>query len=186
MALPRQIPTNGEHKEYKELKYDIYTFENNGVPCAMCYGGKRSKPDWRYRFDNTAKRTNYINNFIQERADIAEQNRVYKADKKAQEAEAFKGIRVGDIFHESGGWEQTNCTYYQLISLKGKTGTFRELHQTAVPGSESYMSEQRLPVKDSFYGDEIKARITGDRANTGYNKAYKTDPDQSHYCSWYA
>ncbi len=183
----RYIPENSTHLAYEDIKYNIYTYNKvDGTPVALYYGGRRKKPDQHYRYDNELIRQNAINTFVKGKREILEQRNNDKIAKKLQEDEAFKEIKVGDVFHQGGGYDQTNCSFYQLISLKGKTGTFRSIRQDSVDGTQSYMSEQRIPLKDDFIGKEMKLRITGDRIKPGYDRAYKCEPGQSFYCSWYA
>ncbi len=62
----------------------------------------------------------------------------------------YLGIKVGDIFHYSWGYEQTNANYFQVVSLKGtKQVIIREISYeiTETTGLDSYKVR---PIKDSF------------------------------------
>ena len=40
----------------------------------------------------------------------------------------YLGVKIGDIFHYSWGYEQTNCDYFQVVALKGtKQVVIREI-----------------------------------------------------------
>ena len=60
------------------------------------------------------------------------------------------GVKVGDIFSYSWGYEQTNINYFQVVGLKGKTQVIiREIayKTTETTGFESY---KVAPCKDKF------------------------------------
>ena len=174
---------------YDDIKYEVYTYENPAVDSyiAVMYGGKRTKRDWAYSFKNDDDRQNYINKQILMKYETFDAEKLRKAKAKETADNLFKDIKVGDVFVESGGYDQTNVYYYQLVQLKGKTGIFRPINKETVPGSEGHMSCNVLPVIDSFMGSvELKKRITGDRVKIGYYNAYKVAPGKENYCSWYA
>ena len=178
------------NKDAQKRDYDtghtIYTYKSDTGFIAIAFGGRRTKRDWGYRFDTNDKRQTYINTFMKERFEIAAAKVSAKAERKALMDAQFKDIKVGDIFCESGGYDQTNVYFYELVALKGKTGTFRNIQKEVVPGSEGMMSADVVPVPGAYTSDEYTKRIQGDRFKAGYYNAYKTDPAKSHYCSWYA
>ena len=62
----------------------------------------------------------------------------------------YLGVKVGDIFHYSWGYEQTNVNYFQVVSLKGtKQVVIREIGYeiTETTGIDSFRVKA---VKDSF------------------------------------
>lgn len=86
---------------------------------AICFVGKAIKPTWHYRFKNGEQRQAEVTKTfanVQARVD-------YKAEKKAQKAEAMKnpGVKVGDVFRCSWGYDQTNIDYYEVLSVSGKS-----------------------------------------------------------------
>lgn len=56
----------------------------------------------------------------------------------------------GDILHHSWGYDQTNCDFYQVVGVKPHSVTLRKIAGQTVPGSEGFMSEKLMPVKDAF------------------------------------
>ncbi len=75
--------------------------------------------------------------------------------KKRNELHFFRTLRdnendsakVGDIFHTSWGYEQTNIEYFQIkeISKTGKTCKVIQIGSTSVPGTGGTMSEEVVP-----------------------------------------
>lgn len=61
--------------------------------------------------------------------------------------------KVGDIFHHSWGYDQTNCDFYQVVALTRATVSLHRIATETVSGSEGFMSDSRLPVKDAFLTD---------------------------------
>lgn len=70
-----------------------------------------------------------------------------------QTKQNYLGVKVGDIFHYSWGYEQTNANYFQVIALKGtKQVIIREIAYkvTDITGYESYKVRA---CKDEFLKD---------------------------------
>lgn len=62
----------------------------------------------------------------------------------------YLGVKVGDIFHYSWGYEQTNANYFQVVDLRGtKQVIIREISYeiAKTTGLDSYKVR---PVKDTF------------------------------------
>ena len=67
-----------------------------------------------------------------------------------KEQKNYLGVKVGDIFHFSWGYEQTNANYFQVIALKGtKQVVIKEIAYeiTKTTGFDSYKVR---PIKNSF------------------------------------
>lgn len=67
-----------------------------------------------------------------------------------KEQKNYLGIKVGDIFHYSWGYEQTNANYFQVVALKGtKQVVIREIAYeiTETTGLDSYKIR---PCKNVF------------------------------------
>lgn len=129
----------------------------------------------------------------------------------AKKAEAVNqyGIKVGDIFSASWGWEQTNVDFFQVVALVGKTSVrVREVHpqiinETATGGmaaNRTYkLTNELLPAVSSsvFIKDQEKGDLK--RIKPGYSEgsyyfnlssfanAYKRNGETvTEYESWYA
>lgn len=102
---------------------------------------------------------------------------------KAQETQNDCGVKVGDIFSASWGYEQTNVDFFQVIALVGKTSVrVREVHPRMIEenptcgmaAERTYkMTNELLPPATSSVF--IKDQENGDlkRIKAGYHK----DPD---------
>jgi len=118
--------------------------------------------------------------------------------------------KVGDILHHSWGYDQTNCDFYQVVEVKTASVVLRKIAAETVPGSEGFMSESVMPVKDTFIekgpqaltkhdydispqNPTIKKRVCFYVQNDGTLKYYVSVPfgwcdlwkGKPEYSSWY-
>lgn len=115
------------------------------------------------------------------------------------------GVKVGDIFSMSWGYEQTNVDFFQVVELVGESSVkIREVYPEFESEAVSGMSEDRtykitseiLPpasrsifIKDQEHGDLKRLSAYNDdtylKIDSHY--AYKCNGDtRTEYVSWYA
>ena len=69
-------------------------------------------------------------------------------------------IKPGVIFYSSWGYEQTNVSYYQVVSVIGKcTVEVRELSQVECTKKYTAFSGLSMPKKDHFKSDSFRKRV---------------------------
>lgn len=157
----RYIPKNSLEILQDETNHVVYSYQKDGRACAIAYAGRRKKPEWNYRFGSNKERDEYINNYLNKRKEIKKEDDKRKANEKKRKDEEFKNIKVGDVFVSSWGYEQTNVDAYQLVELKGKTGTFKEIGFMSLK-STGPDAEYVRPIKDKFINKEsFKKRLNG-------------------------
>lgn len=134
--------------------------------------------------------------------------------KKEMEKTNIYGVKVGDIFSASWGYEQTNNNFFQVIALSGKQSVrVREVYPEIIDCDPvSGMAEDRvykitnelLPysekshfikdqvkgdlkrLKPGYYEDKEKAMQNCHFAVDSYAEAYKCIGDEIKlYTSWY-
>lgn len=68
-----------------------------------------------------------------------------------------EGVKIGDTFYTSWGYDQTNTEHYKVIGVSpsGKTCKIRQIGSKTVKGSEGMMSDMVEPDPDF----EIKIRV---------------------------
>ena len=148
-----------------------------------------------------------------ERIKLAESIAEGKAEVKAESNEPKKnyfGVKVGDFFHMSWGYEQTQNDFFQVIALVGeKSVRIREVCPAYTSSAVSGMSEDRqykldtseiLPpssfsvhIKDQEKGDlkRLKSYAADGKSNpqinmTSYADAYYCNGNTCKcYESWY-
>ena len=80
-----------------------------------------------------------------------------KAKAKKQPVNKY-GVKVGDMFCDIWGYEQTNVDFYQVVDLKGSTTVvLKPVNKNArMIGDMSYMVS---PIKDDFIEGKYKTRL---------------------------
>ena len=145
------------------------------------------KIEFNYRFRNAERMFEFAKGFLAGLADKEQVKAERKAKRAAERAAAIESVKEGDIFVASWGWEQTNVDAYQVVEKKGATVTLREIALESVEGSEGFMSDRVVPVKDCFIGDAFKKRITGRGINiSDCQYASPMGDREDFYRSWYA
>ena len=83
------------------------------------------------------------------------------------------GVRVGDIFCASWGYEQTNVNFYEVVALKGKkTAVVREIAGECI-GGFAYQGKKRA-CRGAYIGPEYTVRSKSDGPRPSLN-----DPERS-------
>ena len=173
----------------KVLRNETY----KGLPAVCIWRPKAKKPFANYRFNTLERREEFIKAKIDGYKMDMERKEKLKQDRKGT-PELLKQADPGAIFHYSGGYEQTNCDFYQVIERKGQFVIIREIAQKAVEGSQVShgMAENRVAVKDSFLERSKpmrkKVQFSGESpyitmASYGWCSLWNGEPE---YCSWYA
>lgn len=79
--------------------------------------------------------------------------------------ENVHGVKVGDIYYTSWGYDMTIVNFFQVISVTAKRAKLKEINSKVVDGSAGY-SGKVIPVKDSFR-ENAKVITTG--TDTSYD-----------------
>lgn len=112
-------------------------------------------------------------------------------------------VSVGSVFASSWGYEQTNVSFYQVISVHGKkTVTVREIRAEITKkvivrqvGNVSFIEDSltgyKLPILNDFIGEPLKRQVKdySDRPVihiNDYKSAYITDLEEKHSFTSYA
>lgn len=168
----RYIPEG--YKEYtpelgdypKDMFAAYINIEQPHNPKAMFFVGKQANPIWHYRFANIEAIKVKVNAAIANL--MAHED--YKAKRKAEKMEARKnmditGVKIGDIYRWTGGY---NCTRNAYIKVMGFTGKNKvqviELPKTQVDGD--WMNGNVAPVVD-FVSDNIRTYVLRPAYNGG-------------------
>lgn len=158
----------------KPLQAVIDTLKSNG------FRWHRVKKIWYAK--NTSER-------LQIAESIADGKKIDTAVPKKKEQQNIFGVKVGDIFSASWGYEQTNNDFFQVIALVGKQSVrVREvIPQIITHEAVSGMAEDRVykitneilpPASHSVF---IKDQENGDlkRLKAGY---YKDEEEAKKHC----
>lgn len=149
------------------------------------------KIEYNYRFQSVERMNEYVADWIDRVVANKERREQEKAERKARAAEKSAAVKVGDIFVDSWGYEQTNIDFYQVVAKPTpKTVIVREIACERVEGSEMShgMADRVRPARDQFIGEEMKKRINayGGFKTYSFSSASPCDADRDFYRSWYA
>ena len=171
----------------KVLKYETTV----GRPCLLMWNPKATKPFANYMFKTPELRDEYVATAIA----ASKAHAKFKAERKADrlgKPEDMDKVKVGDIFCNSWGYDQTNVDYYQVISKSGRSVNVREIGCESVPGSEGFMSDRVKPKKDAFLENApvIKKQVYFSSGHPHLSMKHgscgKVEENSEHYRSWYA
>lgn len=175
----RYIPEGYELSwDDQDLGIQVY-YKNTPCISAICFVGRAIKPTWHYRFKDGQQRINEVARTFKNVAERAEYKAARKA--KAAEAQANHGVKVGDVFRSSWGYDQTNVDYYQVVAVGNKTATFCKIAQLAE--SNGYLQGDCVPALNQFIGKPFKKLIQKSSTESSayikiysFANAYKIEP----------
>lgn len=115
---------------------------------------------------------NYLEKFIaNEREKLQEKKRKKEARKRV--VESFKNpYKVGHIFYDSWGYEQTNIDFYQVVKVLPKSVIIREIASKITDREAGFDSGYKVPVKDNFIGEEERKNVQFYIQNDGSPEFY--------------
>ena len=181
----RHIPAN--YKLHKKTKFveaysSTMTASNPNSPdiaiIGMLFSGKRSNPDWHYKFMNVEQ--------FEKKIDDTHSHYV-RWEKRKQEAKEARtqevlAVEVGDIFVYSWGYGQTNVEFFQVIEKKKKSFVMKAIGKKYLHEAPSGdMSDNVKPIKNSFNGDPIVKTTLSMK----FGCLSKTTENDEHFQSWY-
>lgn len=151
-------------------------------PKAMFFIGKQSKHAWFFRFSDIPQMKKRINQSISNLMAHEE----YKAKRKEEKKIARKEmdvsvVKVGDVYHWSGGYNCTRNGYVQVLGVAGKNKfKVAKLSKTQVDGD--WMNGNVAPILNTNIGELILS------ARVGYEKRVilrdTTSGYKDNYYAW--
>ena len=151
LTREQQIPEG--YKEFptgSEKLCTVYTnIEQPHKPKAIFFTGKQSKKTWHYSFTDIERMKEQINETINSLKSWEERKVERKAQKKlAMMTMDTSAVKVGDIFHWSGGYNCTRNDYVKVVGFTGKNKVeVVELGKTQISGD--WMNGEVAPVIES-------------------------------------
>lgn len=147
----RYIPTGSMKVADKHSDAVAYLYTTkSGKPAAVIYYGKQSKAVAHYSFRSEAERAAKVKAYFEGRqahqrmqADIAEKRRT-----------AGPGLVVGDIVNTCWGYDQTNREFYEVIEVKGKMVTIREIASERT--ETGWATGKCVPQSGSYKGEPMR------------------------------
>lgn len=143
----------------------------------MFFKPKAQKPFKNVIFSSQDKADTYLKTIVsglEATKKMKDSWKVESANRWLAEVEATK---IGDVFVNSWGYEQTNVDFYQVVKKTAKKLFLRKIG-SRMTQTTSWASGYFVPVVDSFLSDEIITKC-------GSGSFRKWD-GREQYASWYA
>lgn len=149
------------------------------------------KNEYNFRFQTVELMNEYVADWIDRVVTNLARREQEKLERKQRAAELAANVKVGDIFVDSWGYEQTNVDFFQVVAKpSAKTVVVREIACRTEENSEMShgMADNVFPARDAFIGEEQKKRIDnyGGFKTRSFSVARPADENRSYYRSWYA
>lgn len=164
------------YKLYKVLgDVMIYTEPAGEKVFAKIYVGKAGKAEGSYCFLSQERLDSYIiDRFLTRQKMLAE-----KQQRKIERSKPT-GVKVGDVFEASWGYEQTNIDYYQVTRLVGRQSVeVRGIRQLSIETGD--MRGKCAPAIGDFKGEPMIKRLQNNSGTAtikiaSYAQAYLLAP----------
>jgi hypothetical protein len=165
---------------YKSIKW-----KREGMVLSF-WRGKQAKPYSRFVYPNEERIERAIT-AEKKSADEDEESKASRKNDKAERRAKMKAeIVVGTLLHNSWGYDQTQCDFYQVVEKNGASVMIRPIGGAVVEGSEGRDCCYYRAVPDSFTGPAVRKVIGPNGISMEHGSCSVTTPEEKHYCSWYA
>lgn len=182
----RYIPTGSV--EIKHALGVAYAYQTPRGYAVVAYTGRAGKSCFHEIYGKVEARDKRITDFFSGLEAHEAQKLEFRAERNKPHT-----LKVGDILHHSWGWEQTNCDFYQVLSVTAHRATIQGIGDSTVEGStiSHGMADRRVAVPNSFHGEQITVKVDGTNhvcVSDGPLSHGSCSPwdGQPEYCSWYA
>lgn len=153
MKNPRYIPSGYTlYAKDERFGFEVYASTSPRI-VAMAFGGKRSKPDWHYRFQNLTRLDAKIAETLSGLMSWEDRKAKHKAQRSAPH-----DVKVGDVFRCSWGYDQTNIDFYEVTAVFGQMVEIREIGQDRQ--ETEFMQGQCVPLLGSYRGDAMRKKVS--------------------------
>ena len=150
---------------------------------AKGFAGKSSKPVFHLKYQNTEQLRKSVIARFESLTKIYREAEERKNKQKIAQSNlsAADHFKVGDIVVNSWGCEQTNIEFYQVIAVKNKTITVRELLKDYK--ETGFLCGESTPIINSFVENEkpfnlrLKVRLKAD----GLSEVIICNPKSFYY-----
>lgn len=157
---------------YKVSNDACCVYYNTALMQARAWSGRKTKPEWIYRFKSVDAMMTYINKFMKDKIAL------YNEQQADKEYDINELIKLNDVFYSSWGYDQTNVQFYQVVKILNKSIVIREIHQERI--ETDYMCGYTVPLLHDFKNDKAmtkrlsvyKKRVS---IKVGYNYAWPLD-----------
>lgn len=131
----------------------VYLWEETGGDgktkfYGIVFQGKATKPLWYHSFRDEASRKRLVDETTKSRQQSLDSKKQRMDDRRNFE----HGLKVGDIFYSSWGYDQTNVDFYEVVGISGKQVAIRQIHEKVVRSDTS--ADYVVPMPGKFVSGE--------------------------------
>jgi len=163
-------------KEFAKFGYDLTMYTNVKGPSARAiYKTARMKyvkTAFGFYFGTKARRAEYLLEKLAELQNIAKREQEQKAALAAAKADFVNPFKVGQLFYDSWGYDQTNIDYYEITEVKAKSVMLARIESEhcgdsrVKPAAGQFKGQPVLKtVQVRFYNGQANYYINGDRGS---------------------
>lgn len=167
--------------------------------CAKSTAPAALKAFFHHGYSSEEQLTESLGRYLKILTDRNTAKEEQKNKKKELRANMVNPFKVGEIFYDSWGYDQTNIDFYQIIEVKSRSVVIREIGGESVPGrSQGVHGDYGYirPKKDLFCGlpmtKNIQVRCWGGGEPVVYIRArfggslskYEKSDEVGIYHSW--
>jgi len=138
---------------HEATEFVVYQQEKEGRLYGIAYAGKATRPLWHYRFRSAESLASQIEESV---SSLEARKAAVKARRAARYAP--HGLKGGEIFRTSWGYDQTNVEYYQVTGVKGQSVELCEIGQ--LREETGFMSGECAPLPGHFVGKPFSRQVS--------------------------
>jgi hypothetical protein len=136
---------------YYNLRNDACcVYYNTNLIQARAWSGRKTKPEWIYRFKTVDAMMTYINKFMKDKITL------YNEQQADKEYNIHDLIKLNDVFYSSWGYNQTNVDFFQTVKILNRSVIIREIKQERT--ETDYMCGYTVPRVNDFKNDKIMTK----------------------------
>jgi hypothetical protein len=170
MEIKRYIPTGSmkiADKKSDAVAYIREATHKQPFFYALIYFGKQTKPVANYRYRSAEARAADVARYF----DARQRAQEYTA-KLANERKAWvNDYKIGEIVNTCWGYDQTNREYYEIVAVKGKNVTIRQIAVTSY--ATGWAQEQVAPLPGEYIGESKLARVSDRGVHVAPGSSYR-------------
>ena len=160
----------------KGVQAEIYLVDETH---AVGFGGRRSKPDFNFRFGNKARRDEYVKDYV----DGLKKALDAKLEREGRKKNFKHSLVVGSILYSSWGYDQTNIDFYQVVEVVGKKSVKIRQIGSSIDHAEQG-ADYVVAIRNGFLNDsEPKLKRVGQGnviSLNSYSSAYPYDGEPKY------
>lgn len=159
--MARFIPPGSLKISDKKSDAVAYHYQARNKFLTCVYFGNQSKPVAHYSYGNAAARDKSTAScFAQRQTRMA-----YRAESFAARKSWINDYKVGEIVNTCWGYDQTNREFYEIVAVKGKRVTIRQLAVTSY--ATGWAQEKVAPLAGEYIGPPIVKSASARGIKTG-------------------